>query len=124
MPRNLPRLVKLLASGATLETAGAKIGISKTTAQRWIARYGTDARRRIKPRLTCETSRRIRELRREGKTLRQIADDLGVSPGSVHSHAARPTARRCSKCRQRYSGENCLLCEARSYRQNALAATA
>ena len=43
MPTFLPMLRELLASGQTLTTAGAYLGISRSSAHRWIDRYGMDA---------------------------------------------------------------------------------
>ncbi|QDV24406.1 hypothetical protein Q31a_27230 [Aureliella helgolandensis] len=124
LPSYLPLLKSLIESGATFEVAGARIGISKTTAQRWIAKHGTDATRRLKPRLSSEQSERIRELRRNGKTFLEIVDALGVSRGSAYRHAKRKATKRCPLCRQLYNGNCCLLCEARSYRKRSTAATA
>lgn len=62
-----------------------RVGVSERTIKRYIAepRAEYDAR-------TAARHERIRELRAEGKSMRAIAAEVGVSVGTVHYALNRP----------------------------------
>ena len=115
MPRFLPKLRRLLASGCTLAAAGRQCGISRSAAGRWIARYGMDAGRRIeKPRLTPEQTLTIWRLKQRGESIRRIAAIVKVSRHSVRRHCKTSGVRRCASCGGLTYHADCLVCDLRS----------
>jgi transposase len=103
----------MLASGQSLEAAGLAVGISKSSAHRWIERYGMDAvgGRRVKPRLTAEQRDRIHNMRRRGNSVSKTARTAGTSRDTVRRIAAmeRPSFR-CPTCGGRVLEARCLAC--------------
>lgn len=115
MPKCFPKLAELVYAGATLDAAARKCGISRTHAHRLIQRFGTDARRRTKPRLLPETRARIRRLRKQGLSITRTAAELAVSRDSVRRHGAMddPNEYRCGGCGGKTTIRPCAVCEAR-----------
>lgn len=70
---------RLPRNGYSIADAAKKLGVSESTVKRWTSapREEFDAR-------TAERHARIRELRAEGKSMRTIASEIGVSVGTVH----------------------------------------
>lgn len=70
---------RLPRNGYSIAGAAKKLGVSESTVKRWtsVPREEFDAR-------VAERHARIRELRAEGKSMRVIAEELGVSVGTVH----------------------------------------
>ncbi len=117
VPRFLPRLRRLLASGETLASAGQQLGISKSAAQRWIARFGMDAmgRRREAQRLTIEQTHQIISLRKRGGSIRSIALRLEIDRKTVRRHAGKADAvYRCPTCGGKTKVSPCLVCSVSS----------
>lgn len=52
----------------------------------------------------------IRRMRRDGKSCRETAEEIGVSKSTVH-RIAPGYVRRCPTCRARLTGTRCLACE-------------
>lgn len=116
MPTFLPTLRELLASGHTLAAAGSYLGLSKSSAHRWIDRYGMDAdSRRTKPRIPPEDRARIQSLIGRGTSARATAKEIGVARSTVRQIAAAPpAANRCPKCGAKSLLSNCLPCDLRN----------
>ena len=70
---------RLPRNGYSISEAAKKLGVSEATVKRWTSapREEFDAR-------VAERHARIRDLRAEGKTMRAIAAELGISVGAVH----------------------------------------
>lgn len=111
LPSFLPELKRLLAAGATLELAGQAVGISRSAAHRWIDRYGMDAKRRRRTRISPETKQTIRELRRAGHSIAAVAVLTGVSRDSVTRYQVAPQTFRCRQCGGLNIAAHCRRCE-------------
>lgn len=70
---------RLPRNGYSIAGAAKKLGVSESTVKRWTSapREEFDAR-------TAARHERIRELRAEGKSMREIAAELDIAVGTVH----------------------------------------
>lgn len=112
MPTFLPMLRELLASGQTLTTAGAYLGISRSSAHRWIDRYGMDAdSRRTKPRVPPDDRARIQALVARGTSTRAVANRFGIARSTVRQIVDQPPAAfRCPTCGGKSLVSPCRVC--------------
>ncbi|GAB5402824.1 MAG: hypothetical protein Aurels2KO_10550 [Aureliella sp.] len=112
MPVFVSELRALVSAGATLAAASKRLGLSKSAAQRWLARY--PCKRRTKPRISEETRDQVRELHRLGYSLHAIAQLTQIGFGSVHRILqTKPTRYRCNKCGGLNLQPACIVCAAR-----------
>lgn len=72
-PQRIPR------NGLSISELAKRIGKSPAT----VARYTSEPREQYEARV-AERHERIRELREQGKSMRAIAAEVGVSVGAVH----------------------------------------
>ena len=113
MPTFIPTLRRLLASGHTLAGAGATLGFSKSTAHRWIERYGMDAnsRRRTKSRVSPEDRAKIQAMLSRGASKRKTAATIGVGRSTVRRINELPAAAyRCRTCGGKSIVTPCRVC--------------
>ena len=92
-PIGRERLVRLVESGQTPETAARSAGVCPRTVRKWLARYRAEGVAGLQDRSSRPhqlhrptpptTVARIEALRRQRFTGQQIARDLGVSPATV-----------------------------------------
>ena len=72
-------LQRVPRNGLSINELAKRIGKSRAT----VARYTSEPRKQYEAR-AAERHERIRELRQEGLTLREIANEVEVSVGTVH----------------------------------------
>ena len=92
-PIGRERLVGLVESGQTPETAARRAGVCPRTVRKWLARFRAESVAGLQDRSSrphrlhrptpASTVERIETLRRQRFTGQQIARDLGVSPATV-----------------------------------------
>jgi transposase InsO family protein len=92
-PIGRERLVGLVESGQTPETAARRAGVCPRTVRKWLARFRAEGVAGLQDRSSrphrlhrptpASTVERIETLRRQRFTGQQIARDLGVSPATV-----------------------------------------
>jgi len=92
-PFGRERLVRHVLGGQTPEAAARAAGVCPRTARKWLARYRAEgvaglADRSSRPRklrrpTTARTVKRIIALRRERRTGKHIAREVGISPATV-----------------------------------------
>lgn len=89
------KVARLWASGLSVREAARRVGIHHQTALddlRWLDRWPYDNLRRYRRRRVPARDKRMAaavQLRTEGKSLRQIAGELGVSYQTVSNDLAR-----------------------------------
>ena len=92
-PIGRERMVRMMLSGQTPETAARVAGVCPRTARKWLARFKAEGPaglrdrssrpRRLRTPTPCETVDRIIALRRQRWTGQHIAREVGVSPATV-----------------------------------------
>ena len=95
--QDLEELYQLLSMYRGVYRAEEAGGILEEVRRRYRERYGEDIREKRNPRkagrkkkYTEEQRRRIRELREEGQTIREIAKETGCSVGYVQDVLSDP----------------------------------
>jgi len=98
------RFWALVKDGMSPAEAGAAVGVSRHTAQRWFAdaggmrpRFPEQSTPRIRPRLTLEEREEIQDGVARGETIRQMAGRLGRHPSTVMREI-----NKNGSCRGRY----------------------
>ena len=92
-PRSRQRLVELMLSGQSPETASRVVGVCPRTARKWLARFKAEGLAGLQDRSSrphrlrrptpARTVERIIALRRQRWTGKHIAREVGVSPATV-----------------------------------------
>ncbi|WP_145093193.1 MULTISPECIES: helix-turn-helix domain-containing protein [Rosistilla] len=119
MPEFVLSLRQLVASGTSIESAAASVGVSKSTAHRMLQLWGMGGKkRRLNRRLSDEQRQKIGELLSIGLSHREVSRRVACDHRTVARYSdvvsysfCRP--RRCCSCGYRVTTSECLVCLAR-----------
>lgn len=89
----IDRMKKLRAEGKTYKEIGAKLGVSDTTVRKYIAPNKDTRARAGRSNITDEMVVRMKQLRSEGKSYKDIGVELGVSDFAVRKYISDLTSR-------------------------------